>query len=379
MGLQGNESLESALTRRRLLERGAVLFGATVAGSVGLASQDAKSALAAAAAPTRVRRSLANVRVAYTATAFPSIVNNRAGLFYYGKRFGLHVPASNLQTFNDSATATQALFAGQADIVSGSFLSDLLVIQAGNPLRAIVSVSNGNDLLLVGSGNINSIDKVTGPDAVVAIDSPGGLINLIYNAFFVAKGINVNVESLPQTKVYGDSPPRTASFMTGQTNVAIIHSTDLATVKQAVGASNLHILGTLWGDVHGMVFEVMAASTKWLKANPVTAANAVKAVLTGNRELARDYKLYRRAIDQFIPGSGLTDANLKPVWHLARNYQFWPYNGDLENASILFTQKVGKQSGVFNGNLTPAQVADRRPLTSALKTIHTVRVKDIVG
>jgi ABC-type nitrate/sulfonate/bicarbonate transport system substrate-binding protein len=376
MGLEGSEDPTSVLTRRRLLEKGAVLFGAAAAGSVGLATGGPAAALAT---PTRVRRRLANLRVAYTATAFPSIVNNRAGLFYYGKKFGLHVPASNLQTFNDSATATQALFSGQADIVSGSFLSDLLVMQQGNPLRAIVSVSNGNDLLLVGSGNINTMDKITSSEAVVAIDSAGGLINLIYNAFFVAHGINQNVESLPQTKVYGDSPPRTASFMTGQTNVAIIHSTDLAAVKQAVGPANLHILATLWKDVHGMIFEVMAASTKWLAKNPQTAANAVKAVLTGNRELARDYKLYRRAIDQFIPGSGLTDANLKPVWHLARNYQFWPYNGDLENASINFTQKVGNQSGVFKGTLTPAQVANRKPLNAAIKAVGKVRVKDIVG
>ena len=59
----------------------------------------------------------------------------------------------------------------------------------------------------------------------MAVDSPGGLINLIYNAMFLANGITQNVEDLPHTKVYGDSPPRTASFQNGQTNVAVIHST----------------------------------------------------------------------------------------------------------------------------------------------------------
>jgi ABC-type nitrate/sulfonate/bicarbonate transport system substrate-binding protein len=369
-GREGESWAASPLTRKRFLQSGVLAAGGVVA-SGGFA----RASMAAA----RVPRAGLKVKVAYTASAFPSIVNNRAGLFYFGKQFGLDVSADDLQTFNDSATATQAVFSGQADVVSGSFLSDLLIIQRGNPLRALVSVSNGNDLLLVGSGGIDSIRKVTSKEAVVAIDSPGGLINLIYNAFFVAKGIRVNVEKLPHTKVYGDSPPRTASFMTGQTNVAIIHSTDLPKVKAAVGADNFHILGTLWKDVHGMIFEVMAAPKKWIDGNPDAAAALVKSVLKGNRELAKNYALYKRSIDKFIPGSGLKDADLKPIWTLARAYQFWPYNGDLTDASIRFTQRVGNQSGVFKGNLPPSKVVDRRPLNAALKAIGHVTTKQVTG
>ena len=319
------------------------------------------------------------VTIAYTATAFPSIVNNRAGVIYYGSQFGLDITEDDLQVFADSGTATQAVLSGQADVISGSFLSDLLLIQQGQPFKTLVSVSNGNDLLMVGSGPIDTIQKVTSDQAIVAVDSPGGLINLIYNAMFLANGITQNVEDLPHTKVYGDSPPRTASFQNGQTNVAVIHSTDLPATYAAVGKDNVHILSTLWKDVHGLIFEVVAAPEQWIKDNPNTATALMEAIVTGNRELSKNYDTYKKAVNQFIPGSGLTDADLRPIWELARQYEFWPLNGDLEDESIAFTQKVLNQSGVLKGTLTPEQVADKTPLNAALQQIGTVTVADITG
>jgi hypothetical protein len=289
------------------------------------------------------------------------------------------VSKGSLQTFMDSATATQALLSGQADVVSGSFLSDLQIIQKGTALRGLVSVSNGNDLLMIGRGDIDSIQKVTGNKAIVATDSPGGLINLIYNAMFLAKGIKVNVEKLPHTKPYGDSPPRTGSFITGQTNVCVVHSTDMPKILKAVGADKVHTLSTLWQDVHGLIFEVIASTQKWIDANADKATAIVSAVLKGNRELAKSYPLYKKAVNDFIPGSGLKDADIMPIWKLARQFEFWPYNGGVDTKAVNFTQQVGNQSGQLTGTVPAANAIDTAPLTAALKKVGTVTVQDIAG
>jgi ABC-type nitrate/sulfonate/bicarbonate transport system substrate-binding protein len=368
----------SPVTRRQLIIDGAMGLSAVSFLSTALVAcgGDDSSSGSSSGASGSANKST-KVRVAYTATAFPSIVNNRAGLAYYGKEFGLDVTNDDLQTFNDSATATQALFSGQADLLSGSFLNDLLVIQKGNPLKVLVSVSNGNDLVMVGRDGIATMDDVLGDKAIVATDSPGGLLNLIYNAMFLANGHKVNVEDLKHTKPYGDSPPRTASFITGQTNVCLVHSTDMPKVNKDV--KDAVEISTLWKDVHGMIFEVVASTEKWIKDNPEAAQGVVAAVLKGNRELAKDYATYKKAIDEFIPDSGLTDADLKPIWELARQYEFWPYNGGIDDKSLDFTQEVGLVSGAIKEKVPNDQAVDRTPLDAAVKQIGEVQVSDITG
>jgi ABC-type nitrate/sulfonate/bicarbonate transport system substrate-binding protein len=367
----------SPVTRRQLLIDGAVGLGAVSLLSTGLIACGDNSPSGSAAGGGSGAKKATKIRVAYTASAFPSIVNNRAGLLYYGKEFGLQVSKDDLQTFNDSATATQALFSGQADVLSGSFLSDLLVIQKGNPLRALVSVSNGNDLVMVGRDGIDSLEKVLGPDAIVATDSPGGLLNLIYNAIFVSKGKKVNVEDLAHAKPYGDSPPRTASFITGQTNVCLVHATDMPKVNKEV--KDAVTIASLWEDVHGMIFEVMASTTKWIDANPDAAKAVVSAVLKGNREVAKDFNLYKKAVNDFIPDSGLADADIEPIWKLAREFEFWPYNGGIDDKAVQFTQEVGNISGALKGTVPTDQAINRGPLDAALKDIGEVSVSDITG
>lgn len=371
----------TVISRRQLLIDGAVGFGTVAVLGTGLAacgSDDDDEGTDSAASNGEGGGAASKVKVAYTASAFPSIVNNRAGLLYFGKDFGLDVTMDDLQTFNDSATATQALFSGQADLLSGSFLSDLLVIQQGQPLKVLVSVSNGNDLVMVGRDGIDTLEKVTGSDdAIVATDSPGGLLNLIYNAIFVANGMKINVEDLPHAKPYGDSPPRTASFITGQTNVCLVHETDMPKVEKEV--KDVVRIATLWEDVEGMIFEVVAASEDWIKDNPETAQNVVAAVLKGNREVAKDFELYKKAVADFIPDSGLADADIRPIWELARQYEFWPYNGGVDDEAVQFTQEVGQVSGALKDTVPTEEAVDRVPLDAAVEDIGEVTVQDITG
>jgi ABC-type nitrate/sulfonate/bicarbonate transport system substrate-binding protein len=373
--------LSEGVTRRSFLRTTGRAVGLTAVASSGLLAacgNDTPSAGPTTGSTTGAAKEM-KVRMAYSSSTFPSIVNSRSGPLDYGSQFGLTMTSDDLQFFQDHATATQAVLSGQADVVVGSFLSNLLLIQQGQDFKALCSTSNGNDLLMLGSGPIDSIDKVTSDQAIVAIDSPGGLVNLVYNAMFLANGIQQNVEDLPNVQVYGDSPPRTQSFLDGKTNVAVVHKVDVPKVEEALGTGNVFTLSTLWEDVHGLILESAAAPTKWLDENPDAAAALMKAQCTANRELAKDYTKYKAAVDKFIPGSGLTDTDLMPIWELARQFEFWPYNGDMEDSAISFTENVGKQSGVFTGDLPPDQVADRTALSAALNEIGTVTVQDITG
>ena len=133
------------LSRRAFLQygSGALMLAASAGVLAACSSSSSSSTPASGASASALEKT--KVTIAYTATAFPSIVNNRAGVIYYGSQFGLDITEDDLQVFADSGTATQAVLSGQADVISGSFLSDLLLIQQGQPFKTLVSVSNGND------------------------------------------------------------------------------------------------------------------------------------------------------------------------------------------------------------------------------------------
>jgi ABC-type nitrate/sulfonate/bicarbonate transport system substrate-binding protein len=318
------------------------------------------------------------VRIAYTAGTFPSIVNGKVGPLEFGPEFGLDITEDDLLTFDSHATATQAVLADEADVVAGSFTSTLLLNEQGQEFRVFAPFSNGNDLLFVGTGDVDEASDVTNPDVRVGIDSVGGLVNFVTNALLRAKGVDVNVEDL-NTQIIEDSPLRTAALVNGDIDAALVHQYDMPGIIEQLGEENVHVLGTLWEDVEGIVFETFAAPASWLDEHPAEAEALTKAILAGNRALASDFDTYVAAVDNYVEGGASDLETLRTIWDLARQYEFWSYNGDLDQESLEFTVDVAEQSGIVEGDVDVSTIVDRRFMDAAVAELGEVTVEDIVG
>ncbi|MGH9154068.1 MAG: ABC transporter substrate-binding protein [Acidimicrobiales bacterium] len=318
------------------------------------------------------------VKIAYTAGTFPSIVNGKVGPLDYGPQFGLDISESDLLTFDSHATATQAVLANEADVIAGSFTSTMLLIQQGQDFKYFCPFSNGNDLLLVGTKDVDSIEKVTDPSTRIGIDSVGGLVNFVTNALLSAKGVDQNVEKL-NTQIIEDSPLRTAALVNGDIDAALVHQFDLPDMREQLGDDNVHVLATLWEDVEGIVFETFAARTSWINDNLDTATALTKAMLTGNRELSKSFDRYKKAVNDYVEGGVQDEEVARTIWDLARQYEFWSFNGDLSQDSLEFTVDVAKQSEILEGDADVSDVVDRRAMEAAIDEIGEVSVKDITG
>jgi ABC-type nitrate/sulfonate/bicarbonate transport system substrate-binding protein len=318
------------------------------------------------------------VRIAYTAGTFPSIVNGKVGPLEFGPQYGLDITEDDILTFDSHATATQAVLAGEADVVAGSFTSTLLLNEQGQDFRVFAPFSNGNDLLFIGTGDVDEAADVTNPDVRVGIDSVGGLVNFVTNALLNAKGVDVNVEDL-NTQIIEDSPLRTAALVNGDIDAALVHQYDMPGIIEQLGEENVHVLATLWEDVDGIVFETFAAPASWLEEHPAEAEALTKAILAGNRALASDFDTYVAAVDNYVEGGASDMDTLRTIWDLARQYEFWSYNGDLEQESLDFTVDVAQQSGIIEGDIDVSGIVDRRFMDAAVAELGEVTVEDILA
>jgi ABC-type nitrate/sulfonate/bicarbonate transport system substrate-binding protein len=368
----GGSSLEPGhlLTRRRFLQYGGALGSAALLAACGGDNDGGGSSGGEASKDLKVR-------IAYTAGTFPSIVNGKVGPLDYGGKFGLNITKDDLLAFDSHATATQAVLAGNADVLAGSFSATLLLIQQGQDFKYFCPFSNGNDLLLVGTKQVDSVQKLTDKSTRIGIDSVGGLVNFVTNALLAAKGVNVNVETL-NTQIIEDSPLRTAALVNGDIQAALVHQYDIPAIEKELGKPNVHVLARLWTDTKGLVFETFAARTKWLDDNQQAAAALTKAMLTGNRELSRSYDVYKKAVTTYVEG-GAPEATLRTIWELAREYEFWSWNGDLEQDKLDFTVQVAKQSGIVKGDVDVSQVVDRRAMEAAIGEIGQVTKEQILA
>lgn len=372
-GLSG--FVDARFSRRRLLQAAAATGALMLLPACGEDDDDegATGTTAAGQKPANLK-----VKIAYTAGTFPSIVNGKVGPLDYGPQFGLDISKSDLLTFDSHATATQAVLAGEADVIAGSFTSTMLLIQQGQDFKYFCPFSNGNDLLLVGTKDVNSIEKITDPSTRIGIDSVGGLVNFVTNALLSAKGVEQNVEKL-NTQIIEDSPLRTAALVNGDIDAALVHQFDLPDMRKQLGEENVHVLATLWEDVEGIVFETFAARTSWINDNLDTATALTKAMLTGNRELSKDFDRYKKAVNDYVEGGVQDEDVAKTIWDLARQYEFWSFNGDLSQESLEFTVDVAKQSEILKGDADVSDVVDRRAMDAAIDELGEVTVKDITG
>ena len=331
------------------------LLAAACGGSDSGASGDKKSG--AITAP----------RVANTSSTQPTFVATKYGVIKYGPDFGLKMSESDWKTFDSHAVGTQTVLSGQADIVAGSFVSDMVLAEKGQKFKAFCPYISNDDFVLVGANGVKSVSQLFEPGRRIAIDSPGGAGAIILNAILAASGETRTAKDIKNAQILESSGLRLSAFAAGKVDATVIHKLQYNSAKDKV--KQPAIIASLYEQVPVFVKEVHAAPAKWLDENLDTAAAYCAGVIKGMRELKADQKLFNEAVNTYAESKPDSAADLEEVFSLVQKYDFWPADGGLSEKNVQFMGEIAVKAGLLKSVPKYSDVVDPRPLEMALKML----------
>jgi ABC-type nitrate/sulfonate/bicarbonate transport system substrate-binding protein len=303
-------------------------------------------------------------RVAFTSEVQASYVNTRYGPVTFGKDFGIPMAESDFQVFDSHATATQTALSGRADIVGGSFVSHVLVRQAGQDFKVFCPFVSLDDVVLVGRNGVDSIDDLFRKETRAAVDSPGGAGAMILNAMLGAANAPGTVEQLPNKKIIESSGLRTTAFASDEVDATVIHIAQYNQAKSQV--PDAKIISSLYEDVPVYIKEAFAASTGWLKEHKESAAAFCASILKANAVLKKDYGTFTAAVKQFVDKPP-SETELQELFALIGKYDFWPTDGGLSEDAVSYMVQLAVTSKVLDKPVDAKDIVDREVLNRAVE------------
>jgi ABC-type nitrate/sulfonate/bicarbonate transport system substrate-binding protein len=310
-----------------------------------------------------------SVRLAYTSSVDPGEVAFYAAAPEFGEEFGLAQDVGDLQVFESHGTAAQVVLSGGADVVAGSFLSDLQIIASGEPLRVFCPASSGFDSRLVGVNDVDSIEQIADPATRLAIEGPGGPVNFFTDLVLRARGVDINTTEMTNVSIIEDSPLRVAALANGDVDVALINAFQVPQLEEQIGAENVHILSNVMEDVGGGgIFLAFAASQEYLDQNLEEATAFCASVLRSNRALAADFDKYREVADKYIEPD-VEEELLRQTWESVVDATLWPYNNGLAQEGVEQVIDIALETGLLEEELAYEDIVDTRPIEGALEML----------
>ena len=307
-----------------------------------------------------------DVTFAWTSPTQPTFVNRDYGIVEEGPAFGLDVAVDDMLTFDSHAVATQAVLSGDADVVGGSFVSNMLVNQQGEDFKAFCPFVKNDDFVLVSNPGIDEIGDIFGDDVAVALDSPGGAGDIIMNAMLQAAGEERTTADIPGVQILESSGLRTTAFASGDVDVTLVHLTQYnSEILPAV--PDAQIISRLYEDVPTFLKETFAAPTSWIDENLETAAAICAAVISGSRTLVSDRAAFDEAVATYV-AEPPDPAQLDEVYPLI-NDDFWPIDTGITEEAATFMAEVAVASGVLEEVPAFEDIVDNRPFEMALEMI----------
>jgi hypothetical protein len=307
-----------------------------------------------------------DVTFAWTAPTPPTGVNRDYGLVDEGPAFGLDVSVDDLITFDSHAVATQAVLSGEADVVGGSFIANLLVNQQGEDFRAFCPFVKNDDYVLVSRPGVDELGDIFDSEVSVALDSPGGAGDIILNAMLQAVGEERPTSEIPGIQIVESSGLRTTAFATGDVDVSLVHLTQYnAEILPAV--EDAQIIARLYEDVPTFLKETLAAPASWIDENLDTATAICAAIIAGSRTLTEDRAAFDAAVNTYVAEPPAA-ADLDAVYPLIDD-DFWPIDTCLSEEAATFMGEVGVASGVLEEVPAFDEIVDPRPCELAFEML----------
>lgn len=290
---------------------------------------------------------LTTIRVAGTSPTQPNWMATKYGVTTYGPELGLDMTVDDFVTFDSHSVATQTVLGGQADVVAGSFVSTLLLINQGQDFKAFCPYISQDDFVIAGANGVNSIDQLFDPNVRVAMDSPGGAGSVIFDAMLQAMGETRTTADMPGQQILESSGLRTSAYAAGEVDVTIVHEPQYD--QAAPQVTDPVIIATLYKEVPNYLKEAQAAPASWLEENFESAATYCAAVLLGMRELNADEDKFVAVANDFSEIDPLDEETLRASHKLIAEHGFWPgEDGGLNKEVVDFMGQVAVKSGLLD-------------------------------
>lgn len=290
---------------------------------------------------------LTTLRVAGTSPTQPNWMATKYGVTTYGPELGLDMTVDDFVTFDSHSVATQTVLGGQADIVAGSFVSTLLLINQGQDFKAFCPYISQDDFVIAGANGVDSIDQLFDPSVRVAMDSPGGAGSVIFDAMLQAMGETRTTADMPGQQILESSGLRTSAYAAGEVDVTIVHEPQYD--QAAPQVTDPVIIATLYKEVPNYLKEAQAAPASWLEENFESAATYCASVLLGMRELNGDEEKFVEVANEFSEIDPLDEETLRASHKLIAEHGFWPgEDGGLNKDVVDFMGEVAVKSGLLD-------------------------------
>jgi len=284
------------------------------------------------------------------------------GPILYGEPYGLKMTKDNFISFDSGAVATQALVSGQADIVTGSYLSALSLVNQGLPFKVFMPYQKVDEVVLAARPPVASVQDLLTPSNLVAVDSPGGAASVALQAIFEANGIDVAVPTLTNAQLLESSGQRVSALTNGDVQAAVMRQFQFNAAKAEV--PELEILANLYEDTPNYLALTLTASEAWLDANLDVATAVCQSMMAAARAFGESFEAYNEACQEGLENPPAEEV-LRETWSLATEHGFWPTDGRITSAQHDFMASLGTKEELFEQAPSYEDTVDDRAMAAA--------------
>jgi ABC-type nitrate/sulfonate/bicarbonate transport system substrate-binding protein len=260
------------------------------------------------------------------------------------------------QAYSSSNVATQLLAAGKVDIIEASVLGILPAVAAGVPMKVFCPYVSMAPNVLVGIGDVDSIDDLNKPATRVAIESPGGPTALATDLVLMNKDAGFTTEDMPNKVILESRSVRFAALMAGDADAAIVDYQSLLDLRGQYG-DDVHVISELAVDAADGIYVAFIAQTDWLEEHRDQAVAFCAAVMNSMVELENDYDQFVAKTRELLE-SDISDEVFKNQWDAVRAGHLWPYDRGISEESYEKVDQISQLSGLTEASVPYDTVVD---------------------
>lgn len=308
-----------------------------------------------------------HLRIVHTSSLDPGEIAGYVAPIEYGSKVGLpKVTTSDVKTLDSHATAMQVLLSGKADIIGGSFVSDLQAMEQGVPIKAFCPFSSGFAAAIVGRDEVNSLEYLgSHKDTPVAIESAGGPVNFFFDLVLQARHIPLTTSGFTNAKIIEDSPQRVSALANGDVKATLINFYQLPPLQKQLG-DKVHVLSDVMKDVgKGGIFLAFAAKEDWLQSHSDEAAKFCASVLTADKALTENFNTFKSMSDKYITPK-VDEATLRTNWEAIKKYELFPFGNALTQDAVDLVEKTAVKTDILKAPIPYDKVVDSAVIDKAV-------------
>ncbi|MCW2701834.1 MAG: hypothetical protein JWQ45_3369 [Blastococcus sp.] len=294
-----------------------------------------------------------DIKLARTSSLDSGEINDVVGPLERGSTYDLKMSESDIEDFQSPSTALQVVLSGESQIYTGSAISILQAVQQGLPVKIFCPQSAGYDTRIVATGDIATLEDLGKQlDVPIAIEGPGGPVNMLMDLVLEAKGMDYRSSDFTKPTILEDNPARLSALLSGDVRVTVLNAYQIPTVEQELGKDNVHVLSNIMADMEGGVVNAgYAASQKWLDENEGAAVAFCASVLDANKRLTEDFDYYKTMNDKYLEPD-MEEALLRQNWEAISNEHLFPFGADsITKAGVESLVKVAVDNGVLDSDI----------------------------